>query len=173
MLYNIIIKKIMFVNRGVEVAYMKARDIMIKEVLKVKDDSTVKNVLEIFSTHKISGLPVVNDRNETIGYISDGDIMRWIGKKEPVFIDLFFVNAVFLDQESLESKFDRLVMANVMDVAKKKIIVVEEDEEIEKVATILGNKKIKKVPVHRNGVLRGIISRGDIIRYVTKEFLKN
>lgn len=55
---------------------MKARDIMIKEVLKVKDDSTVKDVLEIFSTHKISGLPVVNNRNETIGYISDGDIMR-------------------------------------------------------------------------------------------------
>lgn len=64
-------------------------------------------------------------------------------------------------------------MANVMDVAKKKIIIVEEDEDIEKVATILGNKKIKKVPVLRNGVLRGIISRGDIIRYVTKEFLKN
>lgn len=152
---------------------MKARDIMIKEVLKVKDDSTVKDVLEIFSTHKISGLPVVNNRNETIGYISDGDIMRWIGKRDPVFIDLFFVNAVFLDLESLESKFDRLVMANVMDVAKKKIIIVEEDEDIEKVATILGNKKIKKVPVLRNGVLRGIISRGDIIRYVTKEFLKN
>lgn len=81
---------------------IKARDIMIKEVLKVKDDSTVKDVLEIFSTYKISGLPVVNDRNEIIGFISDWDIMRWIGKKEPVLIDLFFVNAVFLDQESLE-----------------------------------------------------------------------
>lgn len=152
---------------------IKARDIMIKEVLKVKADSTVKDVLVIFSTYKISGLPVVNDRNEIIGFISDGDIMRWIGKKEPVLMDLFFVNAVFLDQESLNEKFRRLILENIMNVAKKKVTVVDENEEIEKVAAILGNKKIKKVPVIKNGVLRGIISRGDIIRFITKEFLKN
>lgn len=151
---------------------MKARDIMIKDVLKVKENSSVKDVLEIFSFYKISGLPVVNDRNETIGFISDGDIMRWIGKREPIFINLFIVNAVFLDYESLEEKFHRLVVENVMNVAKKKVIAVEEDVDIENVATILGNKKIKKVPVVSNGVLRGIISRGDIIRFVTKEFLK-
>ena len=32
-------------------------------------------------------------------------------------------------------------------------------------------KKIKKVPVIKNGVLMGIISRGAIIRFITKEFI--
>uniref|UniRef100_UPI0038657C51 CBS domain-containing protein n=1 Tax=Paenibacillus psychroresistens TaxID=1778678 RepID=UPI0038657C51 len=67
----------------------------------------------------MSGLPIVNERNEIVAYISDGDIMRYIGKKHMT----------------------------------------------------MGEKKIKKVPVERQGVLVGIISRGDVIRHVFKQFI--
>ncbi|MNP73269.1 CBS domain protein [compost metagenome] len=60
---------------------------------------------------------------------------------------------------------------NVMSIAKKKVTTVPWDEDIERIAAVLGKKQIKKVPVERNRVLVGIISRGDVIRHSFKSLL--
>jgi predicted transcriptional regulator len=69
---------------------MQANDIMISQVYKVKESERVKSVIEKFSDHWISRLPIVNERNEIVAYISDGDIMRYIGKKQ-MNLDFFII----------------------------------------------------------------------------------
>jgi CBS domain-containing protein len=150
---------------------MQASDIMISQVYKVKENDKVKAVIEKFSDHRISGLPIVNERNEVIGYISDGDIMRYIGKKH-MAMDIFnFAQIYEHEKEYFEQKSKTILNLNVMAIAKKKVLKVQWDTPIEEIAGILGEKKIKKVPVERKGVLVGIISRGDVIRHVFKQFL--
>ena len=145
---------------------MQAYEIMINPVIKVKETDTVRYVIEKFIENRISGLPVVNERNEMVGYISDGDIMRYIGKHQYRFIDsLQFVSVINGDHEDFEQKIRKLLELNVMSIAKRKVYKVSWDEDIETIASILGNKQIKKLPVERNGVLVGIISRGDVIRH--------
>jgi CBS domain-containing protein len=151
---------------------MKAHEIMNRQVYKVKEDDTVRSVIEKFIKYQISGLPVVNDRNEIVGYVSDGDIMRYIGKHQDYVVDNFYYAVVIKgDVEEFEEREKRLVNLNVMEIAKKKVVKVSADEEIENIATILGKKQIKKVPVERSGVLVGIISRGDIIRHTFRTIL--
>ncbi|MCD1258596.1 CBS domain-containing protein [Paenibacillus athensensis] len=151
---------------------MKAQDIMITQVYKVKEHDSVRAVIEKFIDHRISGLPVVNERNEIVAYISDGDIMRYIGKHQDLVVDFVYHTAVFKgDIEDFESRAHKLLKVPVMDIARKKVIVVSADEELEQVAAILGKKQIKKLPVERRGVLVGIISRGDVIRQVFKKML--
>ncbi len=150
---------------------MKAHEVMINQVHKVKETDTVKSVIEKLITHRISGLPVVNDRNEIVAFISDGDIMRYIGKHSDKVLDTFYYPIVIMgDYENFEEREQRLLYLNVMKLAKRKVIKVSWDEDIENIAAILGKRQIKKVPVERNGVLVGIISRGDIIRNTFKEF---
>lgn len=150
---------------------MLANDIMISQVYKVKETEKVKTVIEKFSDHRISGLPIVNERNEIVAYISDGDIMRYIGKKH-LTLDFFnFAEIYELDKEYFELRSRNILNLNVMEIAKKKVIKVQWDTPIEEIATILGEKKIKKAPVERKGVLVGIISRGDVIRHVFKQLL--
>ncbi|MDR7077652.1 putative transcriptional regulator [Neobacillus niacini] len=149
---------------------MKANDIMVSQVHKVKDKDTVKSVIEKFIDYRISGLPVVNDRNEVIAFISDGDIMRYIGKHTDKVMDTFYYPIVIMgDYENFEEREQRLLNLNVMKLAKRKVIKVSWDDDIENIAAILGKRQIKKVPVERNGILVGIISRGDIIRNSFKE----
>jgi CBS domain-containing protein len=150
---------------------VKAHEVMISQVHKVKETDTVKSVIEKLITHRISGLPVVNDRNEVVAFISDGDIMRYIGKHSDKVLDTFYYPIVIMgDYENFEEREQRLLYLNVMKLAKRKVIKVSWDEDIENIAAILGKRQIKKVPVERNGVLVGIISRGDIIRNTFKEF---
>ncbi|MCM3129129.1 MULTISPECIES: CBS domain-containing protein [unclassified Paenibacillus] len=147
---------------------MKAHEIMISPVYKVKESDNVEQVIQRFIDHRISGLPVVNERNEIVGYISDGDIMRYIGKKDDMFIYTYSVN---LNYEEYEDRVKQIMKLNVMSICKKKVITVSWNEDIEIIASILGKKQIKKLPVHRNGVLAGIISRGDVIRHSFQSLL--
>jgi CBS domain-containing protein len=151
----------------------KALEIMRNPVYKVKESDKVETVIEKFVEHGISGLPVVNEYNQIAGYISDGDIMRYIGRYPGTMIDFLYIS-VYLDyQDVFADRIRELKDLNVMRIAKTKVVKVQFDMEIEDIATILGQKKIKKVPVERNGVLVGIISRGDVLRYVYNTFLQN
>lgn len=151
---------------------MLAHEIMISQVHKVKATDTVRSAIEKFIEHRISGLPVVNERNEIVGFISDGDIMRYIGKHEDRVVDNFYYAFVIKgDQEEFEEREQRLLQLNVLEIAKRKVFRVSWNETIENIAAILGKKQIKKVPVERNGVLVGIISRGDVIRNTFKNLL--
>jgi len=151
---------------------MQAQDFMITQVHKVKDSDTVRSVIEKFIDYRISGLPVVNDKNEIVGYISDGDIMRYIGRHEDRVVDSFYYAFVIMgDEVEFEERERRLLDLNVMEIAKKKIMKVQWNESIENIAALLGKRQIKKLPVERNGVLVGIISRGDVIRHSFKSLL--
>ena len=133
---------------------MQAHEIMISHVYKVKETDTVRSVIEHLLTYRISGLPVVNDKNEIVAYVSDGDIMRYIGKHKDFFVDVMVFSTIIKgDDEEFGERAKRLLNLNIMDIAQRKVIKVSWNEEIENIATILGKKKIKKVPVERDGVL--------------------
>ncbi len=151
---------------------MKAHEIMISQVYKVNENDTVRSVIKEFIDHRISGLPVVNEKNQVVAYVSDGDIMRYIGKHENIVVDSFyFLTVIKGDDDEFEERARGLLGLNVMDIAKRKVTKVPWDEEIENIAALLGKRQIKKLPVERNGTLVGIISRGDVIRHSFKAIL--
>lgn len=151
---------------------MQAHEIMIKQVYKVKETDTVRQVIQRFIDHGISGLPVVNDRNEIVGYVSDGDIMRYIGKHEDRYVDFFYASILIQgDNEQFEERARRLLDLGVMSIAKTKVVKADWDDEVEDIAAMLGKKQIKKLPVERDGVLVGIISRGNVVRHAFHNLL--
>ena len=76
-------------------------------------------MIEKFIEYGISGLPIVNDRNEMVGYISDGDIMRYIGKHDDLFWCIIFYKLFNGDFEAFEERAIRIMDLNVMEIAKK------------------------------------------------------
>ena len=55
---------------------MKIKEIMIRDVTSALADCKLLNLLEILSRHRITGLPVVNEEQEVIGFISQHDIIK-------------------------------------------------------------------------------------------------
>jgi CBS domain-containing protein len=138
---------------------------MKKKVITVKDGDNVQTVIEKFIEYGISGLPVINDKNEIVGYISDGDIMRFVGKQKDIMITTFFYTDIIKgDDMEYYERAQKLLDLNVMEVAKKNVLKAQWNEKIDNIASVLGNKHIKKLPIEKDGQLVGIISRGDVIR---------
>ena len=149
----------------------KISEIMKKDVYTVSDEATIKEVLQVLVDSKTSGLPIVNSKKQVVGFISDGDIMKFIAKQNPRIIDMTSFITVWYDTESFEKKLHDLMDLSVMELATTKLVSVDTDYDIDEVAKVLGEKKIKKVPVLEDGKLAGVISRSDILRYILGVYL--
>ena len=70
--------------KGSDPYKVNAEDIMSKPLRVLKPDTTIEDAAKAMRENKIKRLPVVNDDNELIGLLSEGDIMKIF----PVVVDL-------------------------------------------------------------------------------------
>ena len=118
----------------------KVSEIMGKEVYSCHVSSTIGDVLEIMVEKKVSGLPIVDDYSHVVGFISDGDIMKYIGKQRPRAIDAYTYMFILYDEKSFEQKIEDLINLNVMSIATKKVVSVKASSALDEAANILGDK---------------------------------
>jgi CBS domain-containing protein len=68
-----------------------AEEIMSKPLRVVRPDTSIEDAAKAMRENKIKRLPVVNDANELIGILSEGDIMKIF----PVVVDLIEEKAAY------------------------------------------------------------------------------
>ena len=59
---------------------IKVKDYMTRNLITFRPEQSVEEVIDTLIKHRISGGPVVNDRNELIGIISEGDCIKQISE---------------------------------------------------------------------------------------------
>ncbi|GAB6099923.1 CBS domain-containing protein [Halanaerocella petrolearia] len=148
---------------------MKANEIMTEDVITISPETTVKEVAKLLTDNNISGLPVVEDRG-LVGIISEGDLI--VKDKKLDFPDyIYFLDSIFyLDSlEDFEQDLKKMVGVKVADLMTEDIITVGSDADVEDIATIFVEEEINRVPVVEDGELVGIVTRADIVRYMSQE----
>ena len=55
---------------------LKAKDIMTENIISVREDTPIYEVLEIIVKHGISGMPVVKDDMALVGIVSEKDLIN-------------------------------------------------------------------------------------------------
>jgi CBS domain-containing membrane protein len=135
------------------------RDVMTKNVVKVKADVDFNEVTNLLSEHRISGLPVVDEEDRVIGVITEADVLSMAGlRKEHAFKDII---RHILGEPLSRPKESR----QLRDVMSSPAITTRPDVDIREVALMLDEKRIKSLPVvDGQGRLIGLISRADIVR---------
>jgi acetoin utilization protein AcuB len=58
------------------ISRVKIKDVMTENPVTVPSDYTVEEAAQLLMKHKISGMPVVNDKRELVGVITKDDIFR-------------------------------------------------------------------------------------------------
>ncbi|WP_408956434.1 CBS domain-containing protein [Natroniella sp. ANB-PHB2] len=147
----------------------KVVEIMTEDVITVGPETGVKEVARILSENKISGVPVIDDK-ELVGIVSDSDLIRQ-GKKLELPNYIYLLDSIlYLESfKKFEEEFKKMVGAKVKDVMETEVCTVTSDATVEDVATILADHEIKRAPVvNKEGNLIGIVSRGDIIDYLSE-----
>lgn len=136
------------------------------EPYSITDESTIRDVAQILASSKTSGLPVVDGSNSVVGFISDGDIMKYIGRSDVTVLDPTNMLYQMPDNEGLALRVSKLLDLNVMKIATANAICVNVETPLEDACKLLAEKRLKKVPVVMGDERRlvGSLSRSDIIR---------
>lgn len=145
---------------------LTAKDIMVKDVITVKKNTSIEELSELLVKNKISGVPVVENGGKVIGIVTEGDLI--VKDAELHFPGYFKLLDSIIYLESL-NKFKRnlqkYLAAKVEDLMTTKVISVKEDTPVSEVANMMIKNNINRVPVLDNDSrLTGIITRADIVK---------
>ncbi len=149
---------------------MLAKDIMTVDVLTVRPEDTVEDVIKLLLDNRISGVPVVNGENEVVGIVTEGDLMVKTQKLHvPSYIQILGGVIYLDDPEDFREELKKSVAIKVEDMMTTDPLTVEEDTPVDEIATIMSDSGINRLPVVRDDRLVGIVSRADIIRSMARK----
>lgn len=127
------------------------RDVMTHRVHSVPPDFTVRRTLDLMLRRKTHAVPVVGEKGEVLGMVTDSDIMRALLPKIP---------RAGQEETGNDEPQDR----PVRDIMTRSVLCVSEDLGVGEVASMMINKKVEQVPVVNAGSIAGMVYRRDIIR---------
>ncbi|MFZ3115146.1 MAG: CBS domain-containing protein [Syntrophales bacterium] len=142
---------------------VEVKEVMTKNVFKVKRDADLHEAAQLLADNRISGMPVVDDENRVIGVISEADLLVLVGmKKGHTFKDIL--------HNILGDPLRSVTGGRVGDFMSTPALTIGPAEDIRNAAAILDARRIKRLPVvDVDGTLIGIIARADIVRTIGKK----
>lgn len=143
-------------------------EIMKTDVYTVSGDASLEDVLRIITEKGVSGVPVVSDAGTPIGFISDGDILRFLSSEHPLY-----VNPSSLIEIGFDDRLRELMTRKVSDIARKRVITVSIGADLGKVCQVLAENHIKKAPVMDGDRMAGIINASNITKYAFRQMGKD
>ncbi|OZV70714.1 CBS domain-containing protein [Winogradskyella aurantia] len=123
---------------------LKVRDYMTTSLITFRPEQSVQEVVESLIKYKISGGPVVNDRNELVGIISEGDCLKQLSESR-------YYNMP-LEHDNVEKRM------------AKEVETIDGNMDVFDAANKFLNSKLRRFPIVENGKLVGQISQKDILK---------
>ena len=121
----------------------EAKTIMKTDLITVKRQSQIYEAIRTLVENNITGLPVVNADMTLAGIITEKDVLK-----------------LLYDNQDKPGK--------VEDFMTEKVISFDRQDSLIDVAESFMNNHFRRVPILADGKLTGIISRKDIIAYISK-----
>ncbi len=144
--------------------------IMSSDVFTLAPDTKVREAMRQLIDRHVSGMPIVGEDGRLQGFVSDGDIMRYLADKHPDITGPYS----FMEQanrQTMDERLKSLLDMPVSEIATTNVITLPAGSSLEDAANLLAQYKLKKVPVTHNGELVGILSRSDVMRYAMEQAL--
>lgn len=145
---------------------MKAKDIMTHRVVTISERATVLDAAQLMMKRRISGLPVVDANGSLVGMITEGDLLRRTELATEKTRNAFL--RFLLNPGRAAEEYTLAHGRYVGEVMTSDPVSVSEDTSLDQIVTLLEKKRIRRVPVLRDGHLVGIVTRANVIKAFVK-----
>jgi CBS domain-containing protein len=137
---------------------MLVEDIMSTSLKTVTPDTPMAEVVSMMCLYRLSGIPVVEDDNKLVGFISERDVL---GPMFPKIEDMSD-GLSHIDMTEALGKYSSVVGMKVDSLMAKSVISVTPDMEILKAAARMVGNRFRRIPVAVGDRLLGMLSLGDV-----------
>ncbi|MEO9964447.1 MAG: CBS domain-containing protein [Reichenbachiella sp.] len=130
------------------IKYETIADYMAKDLITFTPDQEIAEAIDIMLKKRISGGPVLNEKRELVGMLSEKDCLKVL------------VQSSYHNLPSGKGTVESYMSSNVK--------TLEMDMDVVACANEFLNTYFRRFPVTENGILKGQISRRDIMRAAQK-----
>lgn len=143
---------------------MIVADIMTQPVISLHPSARVGEAIQVMLDHRISGVPVVNESGQLVGIVSEGDLLRRVEtgteKRRPRWLE-------FLSSPGrLATEYVHTHGRLVDEIMTRDVVSTAESSPIDEVVDLMERRRIKRVPVVREGKVVGIVTRANLMQAV-------
>jgi len=146
-----------------------AKDLMRSDLSSVRPETLLTEAAALLFKKEVSGLPVVNLKNEVIGFFSEKDIITSAVHNGLQILNPEVVSLADLTQ--VINKLSRIGGPKVEDHMSKTLYCAAEDTPLQDVAELMLGKDLKRLPILKNKHLVGIIERTGLSKLALEEGL--
>ncbi len=141
---------------------MYAKDVMSSEVVSIAPTATIFDAARLLINTRVSGLPVVDENGRMVGVVSEADLIRSsTAVAREVGLDLL---GAVEDDARAAAAVAGAKSRRVSEVMTKGVIAAHETATLREVADLMLKHRIKRVPIVRDSLLLGIVSRADLLK---------
>ena len=131
-------------------------EVMTKDPVTVRPGTSIKDALALLSDNHVTALPVATSDGKIRGVVSEADLIREL-----------------LPAIRAPMRFRRLTIGGeptvVEDVMSPHPVTVHPETDLAEAVELLTSTTVKSVPVvDRQGYLKGVLSRSDIVRLLAR-----
>ena len=148
---------------------------MERQVYTLPQTANVRQAITYFAQKHISGAPIVDESGRMVGFLSDGDILRYLRRQDHTLAvtdsSVLFLEYFWDPEDSFTQKLDAIMDCNVLEVGMKRTITIPDRATLEEACRLLSEAGVKKVPVVHGDTVVGILSRSGLTGYLIQRYL--
>jgi CBS domain-containing protein len=141
---------------------MQVKDVMTRDVITVTGMTPVEEVAKLLLARHVSAVPVVDDAGAVLGLVSEGDLMRQVADPDKPRRSWWL--ELFANPQETTADYIKIHGRTAADIMSPDVISVTGETSVGEAARLLETKRIKRVPVLRDGKLVGIVSRANLLQ---------
>ena len=119
-----------------------------RKIVSINEDKPIYNAIKMLAKHNIGALPVLNNKRELCGIISERDILRQLSKDIRINLKISLINSIMTSQ----------------------VITITRNINSEVIMDIMTKHKVRHIPIVDKKVLIGIVSIGDVVKRLLEKF---
>jgi CBS domain-containing protein len=152
---------------------LPVRDLMATDVLSFRPEDNVQDAMRALVVRDIDGAPVVDADGQVVGMLTTGDLIVEEARIPlPAVVTLLGgVLELPRSRRKYEHDLDKALGSTVGEVMQDAVpATLTTDDTLETAATLMHDDDLDRIPVvDEQGVLVGIVGRGDIVRAIVRD----
>jgi CBS domain-containing protein len=151
---------------------MKAKDIMIRDVVTISPDMDIEELCDLMQMHNIKGVPVVDGEGRLIGIVTQDDIVYGRMGLEDNVKETRDISELFKSGFAPLSAEDAREPRKVGEIMTSPAISAEEETTVEELCRTMWTLRIHRLPIVRDGRVTGIVSSMDLCKAVSEGMVR-
>src|SRR3984893_12574209 len=138
---------------------MNASDVMTRNILSVRHDTSVAEGIRLMLDNRISGLPVIDEAGRLVGILTEGDLLRrgetGTERHRPRWLE------ILMGPGRLAGEYVRTHGRKVEEIMTRDLVTVTPETALEEVVGLMERRRIKRAPVLDGGTPGRTVAGGD------------